>query len=102
MTMHLTDADLIRHLDGEGEIARRQVWTEHMEGCVICAHRFRDMERTSETFSSLLRAAEFEVAPGATGAAATANAAPPKAGVFETGTGAATLPAPDAMPGARP
>lgn len=51
---HLSDADLVRHLDLEGEAAERARREEHVRSCDECAARVRLLGVRSETIASWL------------------------------------------------
>lgn len=47
-TIHLTDADLIRHVDAEGDPPERARRETHLEACPDCAGRVRVLGRQSQ------------------------------------------------------
>lgn len=62
--MHLSDEDLIRHLDDEDDQDERAGWSRHMEACDDCARRFVALEDDSRTVTRWLERAAFEVPHG--------------------------------------
>ena len=51
---HLSDGDVVRHLDGEGEAAERARRDEHVRSCAECAARVRRVGQQSETITTWL------------------------------------------------
>lgn len=51
---HLSDGDLVRFLDGEGDPAEQERTNTHLRGCQPCAERLQSLRRRSRELSLLL------------------------------------------------
>ncbi|MBW3552742.1 MAG: hypothetical protein KY466_04480 [Gemmatimonadetes bacterium] len=77
---HLSDADLVRHLDLEGDAAERARREEHVRSCDECAARVRLLGHQSETIASWLERTDQPLPAGSAPEAwAAGRAAPARA-----------------------
>ena len=77
---HLTDADVVRHLDLEGDATELTRRDEHVRGCDACAGRVRVLRRQSETVAAWLERADAPLPPGSARDVRAASAATARAG----------------------
>lgn len=61
---HLTDADVVRHLDLEGDAAERARRDEHVRSCDACAGRVGVLGRQSRAVATWLQRADPPLRPG--------------------------------------
>jgi hypothetical protein len=60
VTAHLTGADVVRLLDGEGEPQLRARWQHHLDQCPMCRDEVAGLRSDSDAIARWLRAADFE------------------------------------------
>jgi hypothetical protein len=81
ITTHLTQADLVQLLDGEGEDLARARWQGHLDQCAQCRGEADGLRADSEAVTRWLRAADFEERrPGRSASAPDAAASKPRLG----------------------